>query len=245
MNHTPNLNLNKPETSDVVNVSDFNTNFDTIDSAYGAMNTAVNNAVSSAGKRIYLSSSDNTWSKIWAKISVLSSGEAATLYCHADAFTALSGETKASSMSGTITRASSTTFEIMCKYGASTMLGIRMSNVTSTDRGTYSEYDYYESIKSKSFADSASATVRTLSIPNGFRGIITGIGAAHARSFTINVLATGAGAINIQEVVKGSGVSFDTSAANRLKITTTSTGTITFFVQTTSKSALHDVEFVT
>ena len=240
-----------PENTDQVNISDFNNNFDAIDDAFADLDTAVSDAVSSGARRFHFTSSDNNWPNIWAKLNKLASGETATFYMHYTSFNYLSGRDSSgtNSLMGVISRYSSTTFSIIGKFGTYSTLLITIS-ASSTGMTSYNEQNLNSIIKSKYFTDASSTAVRTLYLPNSFRGIINGVGISPARMFMLNVMVSASGSVSYQEIAKGSAVSFETAAnnedtlhLNKLKITSSAAGTYTFFVQCNSNSGLASVDF--
>ena len=71
---------------------------------------------------------------------------------------------------------------------------------------------------------SASGTSHILTLPNGFRGIVCGLGGSLLRQFFAIVDVTAAGSITPSNVYSGSGVTITSSANNEITITYQSAG---------------------
>ena len=133
-----NLHLTKPAYGEKADVAVFNTNMDTIDAGV----TAVQNSLASKATKISLISSDNTWSKIWAKINTLTTYEPTPFYSNNTPFNLWSGGARNNSIVGTITRISSTAFWIVGRAGGASdnnVIAMTFTDVNSSEAGTYAE----------------------------------------------------------------------------------------------------------
>lgn len=251
--YTPNLNLILPQANEPIRVQDFQTNFSLIDTAVHGVETSQSSMGNSMVKNIRLLQSDTTWSKIWTKLNAMNTGETAPFYCSTEPASILSDGFLTSFICGTITRPTSDTFSIIAKFGKATLYAIHINDATSTSPGTFSIRNYGGLVATKVFTDPESRNERTLVIPSSFRGEIHGIGVSITRCFAIIVMATSSGDVTFMEMVKGSGVTIEvpttngqsngTKIPNRLKITTSASGTMNFFITSSTYERLDGVGF--
>ncbi len=93
----------------------------------------------------------STWSSIWDAISGLSKNECGVFYSMNNATYILSGQARSGVLYGTIARIDTDKFILVVCAGdtGSHMLIIRMTNVSSSSAGTYSEFDIVSAISGK------------------------------------------------------------------------------------------------
>lgn len=146
---TTNLGLIKPARGEKIDIDDINGNSDILDARIGAVPsntslqaqiTALGTDTSAKAKTIYLSSSEDTWPKVWAKISALANGETAGIYFNDAAISAFSnGARTTGSPCGTISRAGTGKFLCdLCTSDAQT-IAATVESASSSDPGTYKE----------------------------------------------------------------------------------------------------------
>lgn len=90
-------------------------------------------------EKIVLGSNDDTWAKIWTKISALSSGDTAGFYAVGDAYSVLSGGARSSQCMGIIARYSSGAFQLFLRFSNVYGLYASITDASSSSRGTYAE----------------------------------------------------------------------------------------------------------
>lgn len=90
---------------------------------------------------IKLTDSDTTASAIWAKLNVLTVGYTACFFASTAAMTALSSNARATSALGTVSRWTTNQFEFLFKYPTNKIASARLTGVSSTAIGTYTEED--------------------------------------------------------------------------------------------------------
>ena len=96
-------------------------------------------------RTIYLTSSDDTWSEIWDKISVLSGGDVATIYATQNAIGVLTnGAITAGAYSGIIARLSSSEFSLMLKSTGNLLRLVRIQSASSSQAGTCTYVTMYQ-----------------------------------------------------------------------------------------------------
>ena len=164
---TPNLGLIEPQpgTGEKIRLSDINTNWDTLDARIGAVPstthlqaqiTALAGDTSAKSRMLYLSSADNTWAKVWAKIGAIPVNGSATIYFHNNAYSAFSNTQRSSGYPcGTITRLDDDRFGGMFTTTNKNILSVVITDASSSSPGTYTErlieeYDSAGSIDSQS-----------------------------------------------------------------------------------------------
>lgn len=101
----------------------------------------------------------------------------------------------------------------------------------------------YDRVYSK-LLDSGSAAAHTVTIPNSFRGMLIGTTSSINRCFAVLVVTYASGAVFVQEISKGSEVTFDTNTNGKLVISTTSSGTLELMVFAKSMSDVDGVTLV-
>lgn len=104
---------------------------------------------SERARKIYLTDSDNTWEKIWAKLNTLSVGETATFRGNATPMSTLSGGVRAFALNGAVTRTSSSTFGFIGRISGNNVLLCEIASVSSSSRGSYSESDLSHTLNDK------------------------------------------------------------------------------------------------
>ena len=136
---TGNLKLTKPTYGENADVAVINSNMDKIDTGV----TAISDGLSDKSKKVILTSSDNTWAKIWEKINAVSSGESVPFYAVSTAFNLWSKGARNNTIVGTLGRIGSNTFLVIGRIGSSEnqVFAMRFEGTTASAEGTYTEKD--------------------------------------------------------------------------------------------------------
>lgn len=164
---TPNLNLVLPEGSENVSRSIINTNNQAIDSAFGDLQ----DDVGKCAQFIILTTSDDTWAKIWTKINKLSSGDTATFTAESSQFGIISSNARSNKVYGTISRRTGSEFEFLLRANsnATTVIISKIENASSSSPGSYSETGNFMSIYTDN-TGSGTAVTSLETIPLGSWG---------------------------------------------------------------------------
>lgn len=194
---------------------------------------------------IRLTSSDNSWAKIWAKISVLNTGETATIFCNNTPYSIINGGTDDSgNPSGTICRTTSTTFNFLWKWTGNDIFGARIDNASSSSAGTYSATFYHQQIGTLSSLDTSSktslvsainevngkilkdnivyqssATTHKFTVPTGSRNLVIFSGDGTTYAWIGYVYGSSNGSVTTATIYQGSRVTNITTATNEIKFT--------------------------
>jgi len=91
--------------------------------------------------QIYITSSDNTWEKVWAKISALSTGDSATIYIYGPSIITNGAITTLVHI-GVISRTAASAFQYILKNSSNNIVVFNMTGVTSSTAGTYAGKTY-------------------------------------------------------------------------------------------------------
>lgn len=114
-----------------------------------ASKAEINQINSERARKIYLTDSDNTWEKIWAKLNTVGVGETATFRANATPMMVLSGNVRNFALNGTVTRTSSANFGFIGRIAGNNVLLCEIANTSSSSRGTYSESDLSNILNTK------------------------------------------------------------------------------------------------
>lgn len=105
---------------------------------------------------IYIDNNDNTWAKIWNKVSVIPLAKPATIYITSSAMSVFTGGVITSgAWHGTISRTSSSAFSLMLKSSGNIIRACAISGASSSSSGTFT------------FKTKADDIVKSLSCANG------------------------------------------------------------------------------
>ena len=165
---------------------------------------------------IYLTSSDTTWSDVWAKLSTLKTGYAAPLFSVADASKVLTNNVRPNTLAGMIVKSSSARFYLLYHHStanngfAVATLDANSAGVTNyAERdivGMFSEFPIYRRL---TITDGASVT-----IANSSHIEMDLMASASARCGALQISSSAAGTIYHNQV-GASGVTI-TKATNKI-----------------------------
>lgn len=188
---------------------------------------------------LILTSSDDTWAKIWAKVNELPVAKPYTFYGNATAVNILSKGVRNNTLIGIIMRNDTDKFALLVRMGASAngFATVYWTGVSSSDRGTYSELDItgeINNIAKRAFSKTDISPNSSESIPlenNGRYLIITDCAASTLRDLMIVGVAN-SGSVGVSRVLNASNLAIDTSISNILKLTNNNgTHTLDVFVE--------------
>ena len=175
--------------------------------------------------KIFLTSSDDTWAKIWAKISVLNNGDCGTIYINNTPWSIITGGARTSGApSGTIARSSSSEFKFVLNMGSNNPMYVYLSGASSSSAGTYSENDVnaskFDSPTLISITNNSSGSFTLLNSKQYL--LITNGYANNGRDISL-ICVGGSGTVRITHFASSAdGISYDTQTANKITISNSS-----------------------
>lgn len=97
-------------------------------------------AESLSAKFIHLDTEDNTWGKVYAKLSTIAVGETATITAEAEPCSAMTGGVKSNKLYGFIGKRSTTEYHMIFTLNSNSLVVGSIVGCSSSSAGTYSEY---------------------------------------------------------------------------------------------------------
>lgn len=224
--YTSHYNLKKPAGSEKVQIGDINGNMDTLDTELYSTNQAIANvrSLASAGSfstleglsEILDTQASNTTQGTIKTFAVTCTGTVLPFY-------------NSVAYSVTMQRPGSTTYLCATLYANS--VNTMVFAYRTTNGWTYKQLasvDDYD-VKSRTLSISDNVSSYTINIPANFRGVLFASTSSTARCWSAIVITFSSGTVQIQQLSKGEGVTFDTGTSGKLKVTTTTAGNALIF----------------
>jgi len=197
---------------------------------------------------LVLTSSDDTWEKIWTKVNALQTNRPYAFYSHATPANILSTGVRNNTLVGMILRTDTDKFGLIYRLGAAgnALATAYWTGMSSSLRGTYSERNITGEISAvQTLAGMRSLDVQSISAnsnknitleSNGRYFIIFNSVSSSGKCIAI-VSVTSTGTVNANIIGTASNLSFDTGTANKLKVTNGTTQTVKAYIETLTEES--------
>lgn len=174
---------------------------------------------------IYLTSSDTTWSNVWAKISTLKTGYAAPIFSTADASKALTNNVRSNTLVGIIVKASSARYYLLYQHStASNEFAVATLDANSAGVTSYSENPITS--KLPNFKTIPVSNDDELTITNNSRIGINICSSSPSRCGELSIYTTSTGTVRFNQSGAASlTITTDSEKPNWMKISGVSTST--------------------